>query len=306
VARYLTVRVLLGLVSILGVILLTFSLQFLVPGDPARRVAGPRATPETLAIVRQNLHLDDPVPVQFLRYAAGIVQGDLGLSYVKRRPVSDLLLERLPATVLLAMTGLAIEIVFGCSLGIWDGLRPRRSRMLAAGNVILLSIPAYSLGFMLLLVFAYRLGLFPLSGGPGIHELVLPAITLGLFGIPYYAAVVSEAVRQATSASYTRTAVAKGLTRRQIIRRHVVRNTLSPAITLAGLDVAIYLSGVVFVEQVFAWPGIGVTAEDAFNQLDRPLLMGTVIIGAIVVIAFNLVADVVRAMVDPRTRAESA
>ena len=115
-----------------------------------------------------------------------------------------------------------------------------------------------------------------------------------------------EAVRDATGSAYTRTAVGKGLTRHQIVRRHVFRNTLSPAITLAGLDIAIYLSGVVFVEQVFAWPGIGVTAEDAFNQLDRPVLMGTVIVAAVVVVVFNLVADIVRAYVDPRTRAESS
>jgi peptide/nickel transport system permease protein len=306
VARYLTVRGLLGLVSILGVVLLTFVLQFALPGDPARRVAGPRASPEVLALVRENLHLDDSVPVQLVTYVERVAQGDLGVSYLRRRPVLDMVLERLPATGLLALCGLVFEIVVGGGLGLWDGLRRRRSRMLMATNVMLLSVPTFTLGFLFLFVFAYRLSLFPLGGGPGVAEVVLPALTLGLFGVPYYASVVSESVREALSSSYVRTAVSKGVSRRRIILRHVVRNSLSPVITLAGLDFAVYLSGVVFVEAVFGWPGIGTLQQDAFDQLDRPVLMGTVIVAAVVVVLFNLLADVVRAFVDPRTRAQEA
>jgi ABC-type dipeptide/oligopeptide/nickel transport system permease component len=303
-ARYLIVRAGLGLVTIAGVVLLTFVLQFSLPGDPARRIAGPRASPEVLATVRANLHLDDSVPSQLVTYVSDVAQGDLGVSYIRRRPVIDLIMERLPATAVLAVGGLVVEVILGGGLGLWDGLRRKRSRGLAAANVVLLSIPTYSLGFLLLVVFAYRLDLLPLGGGTSAKELILPAATLGLFGVPYYAAVVSESTRTALSASYMRTAVAKGLPRRVILRRHVIRNCLSPVITLAGLDVAIYLSGVVFVESVFAWPGIGQLQEQAYNELDRPLLMGTVIIAAVVVVAFNLVADVIRALVDPRARVE--
>jgi peptide/nickel transport system permease protein len=304
VARYLTVRALLGAVSIAGVVLLTFVLQFALPGDPARRIAGPRASPEVLATVRANLHLDAPVPEQLLAYVENVAQGDLGVSYVRRQPVIDLIGERLPATAALALAGLAFEIVVGGGLGLWDGLRHRRSRMLAAANVLLLSVPTYSLGFLFLLVFAYRLGWFPLGGGTSAAELVLPALTLGLFGVPYYAAVVSEATRTALAAPYTRTAVAKGLPRRLILRRHVLRNCISPVITLAGLDFAVFLSGVVFVESVFSWPGLGALQEDAYRDLDRPVLMGTVIVAAVVVVVFNLLADVVRVLVDPRARTE--
>jgi peptide/nickel transport system permease protein len=305
-ARYLIVRAGLGLVTIAGVVLLTFVLQFSLPGDPARRIAGPRASPEVLATVRANLHLDDSVPSQLVTYVSDVAQGDLGVSYIRRRPVIDLIMERLPATAVLALGGLLIEVTLGGGLGLWDGLRRKRSRGLAAANVVLLSIPTYSLGFLLLVVFAYRLDLLPLGGGTSLEELILPALTLGLFGVPYYAAVVSESTRTALSAPYMRTAVAKGLPRRVILRRHVLRNCLSPVITLAGLDVAIYLSGVVFVESVFGWPGIGQLQEQAYNELDRPLLMGTVIVAAVVVVAFNLVADVVRALVDPRARVEEA
>ena len=305
-ARYLAVRTGLGLLSIAGVVLLTFVLQFSLPGDPARRIAGPRASPQVLATVRANMHLNDPVPVQLLHYVESVAQGDLGVSYIHRRPVVDMILERLPTTAALALVALVVEVVLGGGLGLWDGLRRRRSRTLAAGNVVLLSVPTYSLGFMFLFVFSYRLGWLPLGGGASASELVLPALVLGLFGVPYYTAVVSESTRTALAASYTRTAVAKGLPRRLILRRHVVRNCLSPVITLAGLDFAVFLSGVVFVEAVFSWPGIGAMQDTAFKELDRPLLMGTVIVSAVVVVFFNLVADVVRAFVDPRTRMDEA
>ena len=305
-ARYVVVRVALGALTIIGIVLLTFVLQFLVPGDPARRIAGPRADATVLAAVRANEHLDDPIQTQLVTYVEHVAQGDLGLSYIRRRPVFDMLAERLPATLLLATAGLLIEITFGSALGLWDGLRRRRSSSLAAMNILLLSIPTYTLGFLLIYVFGYKLSLFPLSGGPGLPELVLPALTLGLFGVPYYATVVSESIRVAASSPYARTAVAKGLSDREVIRGHLLRNVLSPVITLAGLDVAIYVSGVVFVETVFAWPGIGVLAEESFQKLDRPVLMGTVILGAVLVVIFNLIADIVRVLVDPRTRAESA
>jgi peptide/nickel transport system permease protein len=305
VARYLSVRVGLGLVSVLGVVLLTFVLQFTLPGDPARRVAGPRASPEVLALVREDLRLDDSLPVQLVGYVGGVLTGDLGTSYIQRRPVLDMIVERLPATLYLALAALVFEIVVGGALGVWDGLRKNRSRVLAAANVMLLSIPTFTMGFLLLFVFAYWLAVVPLGGGPGLAELVLPAIALGLFGVPYYATVVSESVREALASSYVRTAVAKGLPRRRIIAGHVLRTSLSPVITLAGLDFAAFLSGVVFIEVVFGWPGIGVLQQQAFDELDRPLLMGTVIVSAVLVVGFNLLADVLRTFVDPRTRAET-
>ncbi len=300
-----TTRVGLGAVSVLGVVLLTFVLQFTMPGDPARRVAGPRASPEVLERVRADLRLDDPLPVQLVSYVGGVLTGDLGTSYVQRRPVAEMILERLPATLYLALAALLVEIVIGGALGVWDGLRPQPSRLLASLNVMLLSIPTYTLGFLLLFLFAYRLAILPLGGGPGVAELILPALALGLFGVPYYATVVSDSVREALASPYVRTAVAKGLPTRHIVVRHVLRNSVSPVITLAGLDCAVFLSGVVFIEVVFGWPGIGSLQQQAFDELDRPLLMGTVIVSAVLVIGFNLLADVARAYVDPRTRSET-
>jgi ABC-type dipeptide/oligopeptide/nickel transport system permease component len=306
VARGLIARLALGALTIVGVLILTFVLMYLLPGDPARTIAGPRATPETLALVRANLNLDAPLHEQLWTYLTRAVQGDLGVSYVRREPVMAIIFERLPATAVLTLSGLAGSVVLGGALGIWDSLRPRRSKLLAVVNVGLLSIPTFSLGFALLLLLGYELSLFPITGGTGAANLVLPALTLTLYGTPYYANLVRDGMQEALAAPYTRTAVGKGLPRRKVLSRHVLRNATSPVLTVVGLDFAILMSGVVFVESVFAWPGIGQLQTQAFADVDRPVLMGTVVVAAVVVVVANLVVDLVRNVVDPRTRAETA
>ena len=304
-ARYLATRIGLGVLTVFGVVLLTFVLMFVVPGDPARTIAGPRATPQILALVRANLHLNQSVLAQLGHYLAGIVHGDLGVSYVQDQPVAQLIIDRLPATIELGLAGLALELILGGAFGVWDGMRPRRSRILAVVNVGLLSVPAFSLAFVLLLLFGYKLSLFPIDGGTGGTRIVLPALTLGLFGMPYYANVVRDAMQETLAAPYTRTAVAKGLPRRAVLRRHVLRNAFSPALTMAGLDFAILLSGVVFVETVFGWPGIGQLQTQAFYNVDRPVLMGTVVVAAVLVVVATLAIDLIRMAIDPRTRLET-
>lgn len=301
-ARYLTRRVLYGILTVALVILLTFIIQYLIPGDPARSIAGPKATPELLATIRTRLHLDDPMLLQLWNYFGSVLHGNLGESYTRNRPVLELILERLPATALLATTALIIEVVLGASLGLWEALRQSRSWALAAVNVALLSVPAFALGFLLLLAFGYLVPVFPVDGGTGWSHLVLPAVTLGVLGAPYYANLVRDGMKDALAAPYTRTAVAKGLPKRYVISRHVLRNALPPSITMLGMDVAIMFSGVVFVEAIFGWPGIGALQTQAFADVDRPVLMGTVIVAAVLVVLGNLAADVLRALVDPRTK----
>lgn len=301
-ARYLTRRVLYGILTVALVILLTFIIQYLIPGDPARSIAGPKATPELLATIRTRLHLDDPMLLQLWNYFGSVLHGNLGESYTRNRPVLELILERLPATALLATTALIIEVVLGASLGLWEALRQSRSWALAAVNVALLSVPAFALGFLLLLAFGYLIPVLPVDGGTGWSHLVLPAVTLGVLGAPYYANLVRDGMKDALAAPYTRTAVAKGLPKRYVISRHVLRNALPPSITMLGMDVAIMFSGVVFVEAIFGWPGIGALQTQAFADVDRPVLMGTVIVAAVLVVLGNLAADVLRALVDPRTK----
>ncbi|MBU3867978.1 ABC transporter permease [Streptomyces sp. 4503] len=299
------VRILLGAFTVLAVVLLTFVLQYVVPGDPARSIAGPKATPEVLKEIRGQLRLDDPWWSQLGHYLSSVLQGDLGTSYSNDRPVLSLILERLPATAALAAAALVVELVLGGLWGMWEALRPKRSWLLATVNVGLLSMPVFSLGFLLLLLFGYQLPVFPIDGGSGPARLVLPAVTLGLMGSPYYANVVRDSMREALSSSYVRTAVSKGLSRRRIVSRHVLRNIASPVTTLIGMDVAVFLSGVVFVEKIFAWPGIGQMQTDAFTDLDRPLLTGTVIVAAALVVTANLLVDLLRSAIDPRAASEA-
>ena len=166
-------------------------------------------------------------------------------------------------------------------------------------------MPIFVLGLLLLLLFGFRLGIAPVTGGTGPAQLVLPALTLGLIGAPWYAQIVADQMQDSLASSYVRTAVSKGLSDSYILRRHVLRNVLSPALTMVGLDLGYYLSGVVTVEVVFIWPGIGLLAVNSLHNLDRPVVMGTVIVGAVAVVFFNLVADVLRMFVDPRTREEA-
>ncbi len=303
-ARRLTVRFGLAAVAVFGVIVLTFILQYVVPGDPAKLLA-PRAQSEAvLQSIRDQLHLGRPIVVQFLYYIGGLLHGNLGQSYVQREPVATLIAQRLPATGMLALAGVVCEMVLGTTLGILAALRPSVRRVMYAVDLLLLSTTYFVLGLALLLLFGFRLGIAPVTGGEGLPQLVLPAVTLGLIGLPWYAQIVQDAMKDSLSSSYVRTAMAKGLSERRIVTGHVIRNVLSPVVTMTGLDLGAYLSGVVIVETVFGWPGMGKLAVDSMSNLDRPVVMGTVLVGTIAVVVFNILADVIRWSIDPRTRIE--
>jgi peptide/nickel transport system permease protein len=302
--RRLIRRLAVAALTIAAVVVITFLLMFVVPGDPARSLAGPRATPEVLATLRRALRLDDSLWSQFVTYVRALTRGDLGFSYSRHLPVARVVKARLPATLTLLVAGTALQLLFGCLLGLWDGLRRRRSQVLAAANIALLSIPGFSVAFVLLIVFAYQLQWLPLTGGASLSRLVLPAVTLGILGIPYYSTLVANGVAEAMASSYVRTAVSLGYSERQIVRRHLLRAVASPVLSLTGLSVATFFSSVVVVEQVFGWPGLGQLQIRAFNDIDRPLLMGTVIVSSIVVIGAYVAIDVLRVVLDPRAGVE--
>jgi peptide/nickel transport system permease protein len=246
--------------------------------------------------------LNRPVLVQLFHYLGDVFTGNLGYSYSFDRPVLDMVLERLPATAWLAAGAFVIQVVFGGLWGSWEAFRGKRSVLLTTVNVGLLSMPTFALGYLLLLAFGYLLHLAPVSGGLGWGQLVLPALTLGLLGAPYYATVVRDGMSTALGSAYVRTAVSKGLTKRTIVGSHILRNTLSPILTLAGMDIALFLSGVVFAEQIFSWPGLGQLQVAAFNDVDRPLLTGTVIVAAVTVVVMGILTDAARGLVDPQAR----
>jgi ABC-type dipeptide/oligopeptide/nickel transport system permease component len=295
-------RILFGAITVFGVILLTFVLQYVIPGDPARSIAGPRASADVLAEIRKQLGLDQSLIVQLGRYLGAVFTGNLGYSYSFDQPVAQVIFERLPATAWLALVAFAIEVLLGALWGAWEALRGKRSVLLTTVNVGLLSMPTFALGYLLLLLFGYVVHWAPIEGGAGWPQVLLPALTLGVLGAPYYATAVRDGMITSLGSPYLRTAVSKGLGRSVILRRHVIRNVTAPIVTLAGMDIALFLSGVVFVEQIFAWPGLGELQVTAFQNVDRPLLTGTVIVAAVAVVLFGILADGVRALVDPRVR----
>jgi ABC-type dipeptide/oligopeptide/nickel transport system permease component len=302
VARTLIRRLAFGAVAVLGVAALAFLLEFVVPGDPARALAPRAQSPQVLRNIRAQLHLNQPLAVQFADYFAGLFRGNLGTSYVQRQSVASLIAPRLVTTGWLALAGVVAEVALGGTLGVLATLYLRVRAAVGAVNLTLLALPQFVIGLVLLLVFGFRLHLAPVTGGAGPAQIVLPALTLGLVGAPWYAQIVADQMADSLSSAYVRTAVAKGLPDRHILFRHVLRNVASPALTMIGMDLGAYLSGVVTVEVVFGWPGIGLLAVNSLQNLDRPVVMGTVIVGAVAVVVFNLAADLLRMYVDPRTR----
>ncbi|MDW8065485.1 MAG: ABC transporter permease [Anaerolineae bacterium] len=301
-ARFVGIRTLQGLVTLLGLIVLAFLAQFVIPGDPVRMLAPRTPTEEVAQRIRTQLGLDRPWWEQLGRYLIRVAQGDLGESYVRRQPVARLIVGRLPATAALALAGVLAQILLGFPIGIAMALSPRLRRWLSGLNLILLSLPTFVIGLSLLLALGFGLRLFPTAGGIGLRELILPALTLGLAGTPWYAGVIRDRLEESLGSPYVRMAVAKGLPNRWILIRHCLPHVFPAVATMAGMDFGVYLSGVVVVETIFGWPGIGLLAVQAMQTLDRPVVMGTVLVGGAAVVLLNGIVDILRMFLDPRAR----
>lgn len=302
--NYLASRLAQTVFVLLGVVTVSFLLTNLIPADPARMLAGRQANAETVAGIRAQLGLDKPLYVQYGRYVGGLAQGNLGRSYQQRTEIRTLLFSRLPATLQLTAGGIFLELLFGIPLGILAALYAGRA--LDKGVMVFafvgVSAPQFALGLILLYVFAYRLALLPLGGYGTPQHLILPALTLATTGAGWYARVMRAAMLETLQSDYIRTGTAKGLTRRRVVLKHALRNAVLPVIAMIGLDIGLLMGGVVVVESVFAWPGIGQLAWQAIQVLDIPVIMGTVLITAFFIVLGNLLADLVYPLVDPRLR----
>jgi peptide/nickel transport system permease protein len=232
------------------------------------------------------------------------VHGNLGTSYSTGEPVLSMVLSRLPATLELAAAGLLVEVVIGLPLGFIAALKWQgpADRVVLTGSLLGVVVPQFVLGFVLLYVFAYKIPLFPLGATDSLPALVLPALALGLPGAAWYARMVRSSVLNVLGEDFVRNSRAKGLSEWAVVGRHVFRNSVGPAVTMIGLDFGIFLGGVLVVEQVFGWPGIGQQAWNAITANDIPVVLGTVIVAATAVVIFNLVADIVNALLDPRIK----
>jgi peptide/nickel transport system permease protein len=289
-------------VVLLVVALITFLLGFVVPADPARAIAGPRANAITIAAVRHRLGVSDPLAIQFARYLWNLLHGNFGYSFVQNTPVTTLILQRLPATLELAIAGILVEVAVGLPTGLLAAMGQDRlfDRFSFAVMMVLMAAPPFVLGVAFLFFLAYVWPVFPLGGNDSPASLVLPALTLGLPGAAWYSRVMRNSVLEQLRNDYVRTARAKGMRPAGVLLRHVTRNALGPVFTMAGMDFSYFIGGVVLVETVFNWPGIGQQAYQAVQNVDLPLMMGTVIVASLAILVLNLAVDIGRAFIDPR------
>ncbi len=301
-ARYAMRRIIWTIVVLWVIVTLTFGATFLSPIDPARSYAGLRASDQVIENVREDFGLNDPIFVQYFRYLGRIAHGDLGRSFATDEPVREAIFDRLPETALLALAAAIIQITIGVPLGLIAALKRRTfiDRGILLFSLVGVVVPAFVLGFLFLYFFAFKLGWFPLGGSGSFSQLVLPALTLGVAGAAWYARMLRSTTLNILSEDYVRMARAKGLSERLVVLRHVMRNAIGPIITMIGLDVGVFLGGVLIIERVFAWPGIGDQAWRAITFNDIPMVMGTVLIAAFFVTIFNLLADLANAALDPR------
>jgi peptide/nickel transport system permease protein len=312
ILRFLARRLLYSLVVLLGVLVVVFALVHLVPGDPVRIALGTRYSPEAYGALRSASGLDRPLITQFFSYAGSALTGDLGVSFRNGDPVTATLLERLPATVSLAVVGILIALLIAIPAGTWSALHEGR---LSDGIVRItsqfgVSIPDFWMGILLIGLFASTLGWLPTSGyrplfqdpAGWLQHIILPALTVGLVAGAVMTRYVRSAVLEVASMGYVRTARSKGLSPQVITARHIGRNALVPVLTITGIQLATILGGVIVVEVVFAWPGLGRLVYNAVAARDYPVIQGAVLLIAALFLLINLIVDVLYAVVDPRIR----
>ena len=301
---YLARRLVASLFILLGVSIVTFGLTFLIPADPVAMIAGRNSTPEIREQIRHQLGLDRPVPEQYAIYLGRLVQGDMGKSYARKSDVGELIASRLPPTLLLMLAAIVAELLIGIPAGIYAASRRGRlgDKIAMTLSFASVSTPQFVLGLTLLYVFAYLLNWLPLGGYGSFSHLILPAVTLGLAGGGWYSRMMRSSMIEVLRNDYIRTARAKGMTEWRVIAKHGLRNAILSIVAMIGLDIGIFMSGVVVVENVFGWPGIGQLMWQAIQSLDIPIIMGITTIAACFIVLGNLIADMISPLIDPRIR----
>jgi ABC-type dipeptide/oligopeptide/nickel transport system permease component len=304
--RYISIRLLFALPALWLILTMVFLLAHIVPGDPVAQMLGEGARAEDLSQLRHTLGLDLPLPVQYGRYLAGVLHGNLGESFRFQQPVLKVVAEHYPATLELAIVALLICALIGIPAGVLAAHKRGERTDFAVGVITLfgLSVPNFALGPVLLLLFSVVLGWLPVSGRGGLSHLVLPAFTLGAALAAILTRMVRASVIEELSADYVRTARSKGVSESGVLFRHALRNALIPILTILGLQFGTLLAGTIVTESIFSWPGIGRLAVQAIGARDYPLLQGCILLIAVSYVFVNLLTDLVYAVVDPRVRFE--
>jgi len=295
-------RLALAVPTLAGVLVVTFLLLYVAPGDPVLEMVGERADSATIARLRAELHLDDPLPLQFAHYAGGVLRGDLGRSYITGRAISADIAERFPKTMLLAVAAMAFAVATGIPLGILSARYPGSwiDRIASLVAYLGVSFPVYWVGLVLILVVSVMLRWLPPSGYGGPRYLVLPALALGSRSVAFLSRVTRSAMLEVLGSDFVRTARAKGLSERSVVLHHALRNALIPILTVLGLDVGYYLTGSILTETIFSWPGLGRYVVNAISRRDLPAIQGSVLFLSVVFVVVNLLTDLAYAKADPR------
>jgi peptide/nickel transport system permease protein len=312
VTRFLSRRVALAVPILLGVSLVVFFTIKLIPGDPVASLLGPNASPRDRAALVSRLGLDRPLPQQYVAWLVGVGRGDLGRSIAKQTPVLPMVVSAMVNTLILTMFAAAVAMVGGLALGLVSALRRGRASATAASasSLVAVSAPQYSVGLILIVVFSVSLGWFPAVGmydardqslGSLLHHLVLPGITAALVPMGIIARMFRSSLLDELSKDYVEALRARGLPRRRVIV-HAVHNTVPTMLTVAGLQFGYLLGGVVFVETIFSWPGVGLLVFQAISQRDLPVIQAGVLVSALAFVVLNLMVDAAHGAVDPRIR----
>jgi peptide/nickel transport system permease protein len=317
--RYIIRRLLWGVILLLAVIAITFVLFYLLPNvNPAILRAGRNSSPKVVAEIAHDLGTDRPLPTQFWDYLTHLIHGNLGFSYQSGAPVKSLILDRLPATISLAVGAVIVWLALGIPVGIISAIKRRSllDRTAMTTSLVFVSAPVYWLGLLVLFTFASDIGKFPISflHGSGSYvgltydplrwfqSLIMPWFVLAATSAAIYARLLRGSLIDVMGEDYIRTARAKGLRERQVVMKHGLRSAITPLVTVLGLDVSILLGGAVLVETAFNIPGIGRLNFDAINHADFPIIQGTIIIAAVFIIVANILVDIAYAYLDPRVR----
>ncbi|MDD8021858.1 MAG: ABC transporter permease [Paracoccaceae bacterium] len=309
--RYILRRLITLAASLLLASLVIFALIEVTPGDPASFMLGLNAAPETVAALRDQLGLNDPLPLRYLHWVAGMVQGDFGLSYTYKVPVADLVADRLKISLPLALIALALSSALALPAGVWAASRRGRAgdALVMGATQLGIAVPNFWFAMLLVLVFAIKWRLFPAGGFPGwsdplaaLRALTLPAIALALPQAAILARVLRSALIETLGQDYIRTARAKGLSRRAALTRHALRNALIPVLTILGMQFSFLLAGAIIIENVFYIPGLGRLIFQAITQRDLIVVESVVMILVFAVIAVTFLTDLAYALVDPRLR----
>jgi ABC-type dipeptide/oligopeptide/nickel transport system permease component len=303
--RFVIRRLLLTIPVLLGASVLIYAMVYALPGDPVRALAGDRPLSASVqAQIRADYNLDDSFPVQYGKYLWGLLHGDFGKDF-SGRPVLETIAQRLPVTVRLTIVAVVFETLFGVAAGILASLRRNSffDNLVLISTTMLVSIPVFVLGFLAQFVFGFKLGWFPIAGiADGWFSYLLPGLVLASLSMAYVARLTRSAMLESFSADYVRTARAKGVGRTRIVLRHVFRNSLIPIVTFIGADIGSLLGGAIVTESVFNLPGLGRAIFDAVRSQQGPVVVGIVTLMVFFYIFFNLIADVLYAVIDPRIR----